>query len=341
MNGEYVQNLRYKLQKRVRRLNSTERGMFNLYLKHFWGFIEDNPVFMGILQDLGNRCPSAENVADRIVNGEALFGETELEHAVISYFLIKKCIESDDNQIVINIGYRYDHTRNFNEQLEFFRETFIEPFYEYIDEQLDDQKAILALLRRYKHKCEWFQRDDLYEMAENETQKGEKNLALHLYEYLHDQGLDFTIEPHSISGVADLVAAQNTDDPLIADTKIFNTERSKGKSYIIKGFNQVYIYTMDYNEPFGYLVIYKTCAKDLRFALSNQTQSVPFVVHNNKTIFLITIDIFPHDSTASRRGSLQSVEITEEDLITITEENDVTTVESNTGEIPRVNIEKE
>jgi hypothetical protein len=320
MNGEYVQNLRYKLQKRVRKLNSTEFGRFHISLKHFWGFLEDNPVFIGILQDLGNRCPSAENEADRIINKEPLLGDTELEHAAVSYFLIKKCIESDNDRVELNISYNYNRTGNFDQILESFKDIFLESFYEYLDEQLDDQKVILSLLRRYKHKCEWFQRDYLYNLWENNTSRGEKLLALHLYEYLHDQGLDFTIEPYSISGEADLVAAQNTDDPLIADTKIFNPDRGNGKSYITKGFNQIYVYTMDYNEPFGYLVIYKTSKKDLRFALSNQTQSIPFVIHNNKTIFIITIDIFPHNTSASGRGAIQSIEITEENLINIVDE---------------------
>ena len=77
--------------------------------------------------------------------------------------------------------------------------------------------------------------------------------------------------------------------------------------------------TLDYNEPFGYLIIYNTSGKDLRFALVNQEQSTPFVVHNSKTIFIVTIDIFPYETSASRRGPLRTVEITEEDLIRIIE----------------------
>ena len=194
---------------------------------------------------------------------------------------------------------------------------FLEPLYEYLDEQLDDQRAILALLRRYKHKCEWFQRKHLFKSWEDNTKIGEKLLALHLYEYLHDQGLDFVIEPSSVSGEVDLIAAQKSDEPLIADVKIFNPEKGKGTDYIARGFNQIYLYTLDYNEPFGYLIIYNTSGQDLRFVLANQEQSTPFVVHNNKTIFVVTIDVFPYETSASRRGRLKTVEITEEDLIRI------------------------
>jgi len=321
MNAEYIQNLRYKLQKRVRRLNSVEFEIFHPSLQQFWGFLKSYPIFIGIMEDLEHRCPQMEDEAKKIIEAnENLVADNELENAALSYFVIKKCVESNEKMIEAFTGLEYAPEKHIADSLDHFRSLFLEPFYEYIDEQLDDQRAILALLKRYKHKCEWFQKDKLFNMWKDNKGRGEKHLALHLYEYLYDQGLDFFIEPSSASGEADLVSLQQGEDPLIADTKIFNPSESKGKKYIARGFNQVYIYTLNYNEPFGYLIIYKTCEEDLRFALSHQKQSTPLVVHNNKTIFLITIDIFSHETTASKRGVLKSLEITEDDLMQITED---------------------
>ena len=70
------------------------------------------------------------------------------------------------------------------------------------------------------------------------------------------------------------------------------------------------------------MIIYKTSGRDLKFNLFNQTQSTPSVLHNHKTIFLITIDIFPHETSASKRGILKPVEITKEDLIQTIEEKE-------------------
>lgn len=322
MNGAHLQNLRYKLQKRVRRLNSAGYEVFHFSLKQFWGFLIGNPILLGVMEDLERRYPEAEVEAEKIVKeNQALLFDTEIENVSTAYFVIKKCVESEEQLIEAHIGGSYNNESNFNEMLEYFKSFFLELFYEYLDEQLDDQRSILALLRRYKHKCEWFQRDKLFGLWEGDTTKGEKLLALHLYEYLHEQGIDFSIEPGSVSGKADLIAAQNSDDPLIADAKVFNPEKSKGASYIAKGFNQVYIYTLDFNETFGYLIIFKTCKEDLKFALTNQTQSTPFIIHNNKTIFIVTIDIYPHDTSASKRGILKTVEITEKTLIEFVEEN--------------------
>ena len=106
-------------------------------------------------------------------------------------------------------------------------------------------------------------RDDLRTKFSADTKKGEKTLACDLYSYLHDQGLEFSIEPASISGRADLVSAQNGPDRLVADVKVFEPQRSKGMEYLRSGFNQVYQYIKDFNDSFGYLVVFKTCHDDL------------------------------------------------------------------------------
>jgi hypothetical protein len=43
-----------------------------------------------------------------------------------------------------------------------------------------------------------------------------------LYEFLHEQGIDFHMEPKSASGIADLVADQVGDDRVVADAKVFS-----------------------------------------------------------------------------------------------------------------------
>lgn len=323
MSGEYLQNLRFKLQKRVRRLNSIDaNNRFHFGLKQLWAFLHSNPVFFDILHELELSYPQLSGqIHKMLADKKALVFNTENEQAAASYILFGICNGSGDENLENAIGGFYTGDFKISENLDAFRSMFLEPLYDYLDEHIDDQQAILALLRRYKHKCEWFQREKLFKLWSENTQKGEKLLALDMYDFLHDQGLDFTIEPSSVSGSADLVAAQKTDDPLIADAKIFCPEKGKDVSYIAAGFNQVYIYTVDHNEPFGYLIVFKTCAEDIKFSLSNQTQSTPFVIHNNKTIFILVIDIFPHETSASMRGQLKSYEITEESLVKIIEDN--------------------
>lgn len=315
MDNEYIQNLRYKLQKRIRRVNSSEFKIFHYVLKQFWGFLLDQPLLLGIMQDLELKAAKvAENVEEIFLCHQAIVFDTEEENAAAAYLLLKKCVESESHHIEIDIAHKYSSESKHNDALEAFKDIFVEPFYEYLDENIDDSGFLLSLLRRFKHKCEWFQRDFLYSRWKSDTEKGEKLLALHLYEYLYDQGVEFSIEPASVSGEADLVSSQNTDEPLIADAKIFNPEKSKGENYIAKAFRQIYTYTLDYNESAGFLIIFKTCEEDLKLPFANQAQMTPFVQHNNKTIFFLVVDIYPYEKSASKRGILKSVELTEDAL---------------------------
>ena len=94
----------------------------------------------------------------------------------------------------------------------------------------------------------------------------------------------------------------------------------RNKSYLLKGFRQVYQYTLDYNQSYGYLIIFKICEDDLKIEVNQDNQLLPFVVHNNKTIFFLTIDIHNYDKSASQRGNLKSYVIKELDLIKAMEE---------------------
>jgi hypothetical protein len=312
-----VQNLRYKLQKRISRLNAaSDEARFKITLIQFWRFYDDQPILVGIKDALLAAYPEAASKTEKMLKErEQSFGESEEEAVALGYFVLRQL--DKPNEYIFNLGYDLSHTGKIDEALDVIRDYFLTPFYEYIDEQLDDRRAMLSLLVRYKHRSEWFHRSRLWDLSQVEW-RGEKNLALDLYSYLHDQGIDFTIEPSSITGEIDLIAGQQTSDPLLLDAKIFDGE-GRGKSYIRKGFNQIYTYTQQYNEPFGYLVVFKTVETDLCFSLKASGQ-IPYVVHNHKTIFLLTIDIHPNPKPASQRGQLKAVEITEEELVGAVEE---------------------
>lgn len=313
MDSEYIQFVRYKLQKRLKRLNTVSQQSFRGALIQTWTFLQSNEITKDILDDLERRVPLAKADAERVTGeGIGMVGETELENDAISYWVVKLCAtvpftqrNSDEHG---NLALH--HIDNTSSYLETFRQEYVEPLFDYIDEQIDDKRMTLVLLKKFKQRCEWFHRAGLFAQFKEDTGQGEKTLAANLYEYLHDQGIQFHIEPQSASGRIDLISAQTGKDRLVADAKLFNPERGQNGAYIIKGFRQVYDYTKDFNESFGYLVIFKTCEQDLSIPTQHQEGGIPFITHNNKTIFLVVIDIFDYPESASKRGKLQAYEIT-------------------------------
>lgn len=318
MDRDQLQLLRYKLQKRVRKLNSADHQVFHYLLRQLWGFLQSQHLLVGVMAHIEATMQHIKAEVEPIfTQNSAVVLDKEMEHAAACYFVLKHCVESDDDSIEINVGQCYSHESKFNDILESFRDIFLEPFYDYLDEHLDESRAVLALIQKYKKRCEWFRRKDLQNLWLEDTTRGEKSLALDLYEFLFEQGLDFYIEPSSVSGEVDLISSQVSEERLLADAKIYNPEKSKGKEYILRGFQQIYTYAVDYGEPVGYLVIFKTSEEGLSFAVSETSHHTPYLSYNNKTIFFIVIDLYEWTEPASKRGKFRTVEIAESDLITV------------------------
>ena len=245
----------------------------------------------------------------------------ELEEAAIGWHLLK-CVSGHADKILASkVGNRYGFGKEVS-GVEAFRQVFLLPFCQYVDEQLDEGRLFLYTLRHYKHACEWFNRGELYSLWKEDTAQGELRLCVDLYRYLHDNGIEFQFETKTASGRVDLLAEpvknQVGEGRVVADAKIFDPSRSKGKSYITKAFNQTHVYACDYNEPFGYVVIYNVTPQVLDFP-SGGSSLFPSASLNGKTIFFIVIDI-SDSPTASKRKAANVVTISQEDLMQAAEE---------------------
>src|SRR5450755_3697685 len=232
MDSEYIQFVRYKLQKRLKRLNTASQQSFRGALVQTWTFLQSNEITKGILDDLERRVPSAKADAERVTGeGIGMVGETELENDAICYWVVKLCAtvpftqrDSDEHR---NLALH--HLDNTSSYLETFQQEYVETLFDYIDEQIDDKRMTLVILKKFKHNCEWFHRAELFAKFREDTGQGEKVLAANLYEYLHDQGMQFQIEPESASGRIDLISAQTGRDRLVADAKLFNPDRGQDR----------------------------------------------------------------------------------------------------------------
>lgn len=296
-------------------MNSAGFEMYHSALVQFWQFVNSTPLLRQTLATLPAACPEAFESAERILEGQTLVPETEEEGAAMAYFVVKACVESEQDNPERGIGFKYARESRHDDNNRKFTELFVEPLYEALDEGLDDSRAVLSIVYRYKQKVEWFCREELFAVVEGDSRHGEKRLAAHLYEYLHDQGVSFSVEPQSASGRVDLLADQTGQGSLMADAKIYNPKKGKGTSHLARGLKQLYVYAEDHNESAAYLVVFNTSGFDLSIELENATGGTPFLRYNGKTIFFVVIDIFPHEKSASKRGRLTPKAITEEDLL--------------------------
>lgn len=320
MESKLLQNFRYKLRNRIARLESVEWFLYHNQLIQFWNFLNQHDIFKAILSKLEHEKSDMFHRVQPLLDGSQSCNSypsftTEEDQAAASYYIIQFCVNQSVGHVQsspeLQIGRRYTvGETSFEYYFMAFHKVFVYSLYEYIDDKLDSQDMLLYLLIRYKHKCEWFSKDELFDVWTKNTTKGEKKLAFDLYEYLFDQGLEFHIEPVSESGEIDLISEQVGDERLLVDAKIFNGNSSNIKS----GFNQIYTYTLTYNQSFGSLVIFNVNEKQLSFSSESNDPKFSIFHINGKTIFLIVIDIFPRP-TASKRGTLKICNLTKKDLI--------------------------
>jgi hypothetical protein len=312
---KYIQSASRTLEIRTRQLKAAWPRVYHYSLVRYWNYLHENPIFVDVFNDLERRYAYVERDVSDIFRLQVVPSYTsDMEHVACCYFVMKECAKSPEIQIEYDLGDK--QSNGLPAQHKFFNMYYLDPLYYYLDEQLNGLKLTISSLMRYKQKCEWFERKLLFDKIDKideDTSTAEKKLKSHLYDYLHDQGARLIIEPYSHSGEIDLFYDQRGEDRIFAEVKVIKS--SAEKHVIVEGFNQLYIYLNDFNSAVGYLVIYKACEKDVSFDLKTQLQLVPFETHNNKTIFFIVIDVFPHKLPSSKRGRLKTIRITSDELV--------------------------
>jgi len=320
-----LRDLRVKVRTRHSRVSSCGGAEFLSLSKQFFSFIKDNSVLKAICAELLAKNPKSVGEAKsvRLADDGRPYGETSEEAATIGYVTWQEFASQEDPNAFWS-GYG-----DFDESVDEFRDRYIEPLFDYIDEVLDDANVVLALLNRYKQKVEWYRKAEVAALYSTDTTHGEKNLAKHMYEFLFDQGLPIYVEPVTASGRPDVVSLDDSEHPFIADVKVFDGS-GRGASYVKKGLYQVYRYCWDYNQSMGHLIVFNVSNKQLRLELPSHPDGVPRFEYNHKTIFVTVIDIHEHEGTASTRGISDTVTITAEEMVREVEReaNESTEVES-------------
>lgn len=317
-----LRDLRYRFQQRRDTILKSDFHSVKANIHYLFSFINGNPLLKCISDELA----SHENL---ISTPESWLGaggarnrgsiptfDSDVLFACFCQSMLKLLLQTSDGGLgIINeVSLKGD----LAEQVDDFNEKYLMPFHQHIDERIDDFNSTLYLLQKYKYACEWFERDRLYSQYKGDESRGEANLDNDLRRFLFLQGIDYPFSsPLSASGRADVIAELDTDNPLVLEIKIFDLDKGYDKAYIRKGFRQAYDYANDYNEPVGYLFVFKTCEQDLIVNLKESGMPRK-VIFGDKTIFIIQSDIFAHDKSASERKKLDPYVI-DEDYLTSSE----------------------
>jgi hypothetical protein len=308
MREDFIRDLRERLEKRVRRLNAATPEQFIDDLKRFLHFLMSTAALSEITRQLERTHPNCVSLAGAVFNKGHYPGSSYEANAATALGVLRGLVGRTFPNY-LNIG-PIEPGRDVTTKLDELKKLYLEPLCDYLDEHLGDWDFIASSLIRYKYSCEWFRRENLYQLWNENKQRGERLLTNDMYEYLYERGIEFHVEPRAVSGRPDIVS-----DTFVAEAKIFNPAEGHDVSYLKQGFRQIYQYTCDYNRAAGHLVIFNTSDRILTFALSQSGEPLQRIVFSQKTIFFLVIDIFPHAEPASRRLAPQSVHVVEKDIV--------------------------
>ena len=175
--------IRGKLDTWLSRMAEAKYPEFHYAVKQLWTFLRNNPVLRSLCDRLEQRpAPRGHGNWDSALTpmfirnfpADMLFFDNEEDHYAFCYQIVKHCVKEthahhlqDKLQIEIEFARRYHPNPPLAELpwlYNYYVNNIVRPLIIYLDEALDSNKTILAILQRYKHKCEWFQRTALHEL---------------------------------------------------------------------------------------------------------------------------------------------------------------------------------
>jgi hypothetical protein len=310
------QDLRVRLQTRRNNVANADHLVFSNELTFFLQFIKTNPFLNNLLKEIPLYPDSVDKLAKEIEKGTIRFPRSELEKVSKCKSILEWGSEEIFSRRCAIFARYFARSSNYNDCKNAFVEVYLNPFYDYLDEHIVDCDSVLYLLWKFKHRCEWFDRSRLHQLYINNTSDGENLLKQDLQKFLFDQGIDYPFsEPLSPSGRTDIVADLQSKNPLVLELKLFDSERSKDKNWVRKGFRQILQYAKDYNKSTGYLVVLNLVDTELFFKPKKETDWPPRINVGDKTLFLITINLKPIEISASKQTSIETEEIDEDFLL--------------------------
>lgn len=310
----YHRNIAEQLRIKFSRLKGAGQDTFSTETKYLLDYIEKTSILRGIVQELESLDPEInwqDWVKTHFVDRDFRFPDTETAAAKVCYGIVQDC--ATGRHAAMRYAFIVTSERNINLSLHEVTRVLFAPFIQYLLDQLSNSSSVIYLLEKYKKRTEWFNRNDLMQRILIDTRQSEAVADSNLREYLFDQGIDYPFStPSSVSGRADIVANIDKEEPLVVEIKLFDPERGYDRSYIRKGFRQIYDYTADYNQHIGYLVIFNCSEQNLIVKTKSETRMWPPRIQlDNKTFFIVIINLGEPSVSASKRKTLQPYNIDE------------------------------
>jgi hypothetical protein len=189
-----------------------------------------------------------------------------------------------------------------------FTRLLLTPLYHYLLDQLNASGTMLYALLRYKRWAEWFEADRLREVYDDH---GEDGLDRDMRRFLFESGIDYPYsEPRSPGGRADIVAGLETDDPLVLEIKVWDSNKCYREDRVRDGLRQAMDYAAKYGVDRGYIAVFNLDLAPLEFVSPSGASSWPARLESgSRTYYFIAVDIAEQLDPVSQRNKGKRVQV--------------------------------
>ncbi len=193
---------------------------------------------------------------------------------------------------------------------------FVVPIHNFLVDQVASGSAVLYTLLRFKRWVEWFQAEKLRDMYQANNKNGELVLDKSLRCFMFESGIDYPFsEPVSPGGKVDVVAGLETDDPLVLEIKVWDSNKNYKENRIRDGLRQAMDYATKYGKDKGHIVVFNLDKTPLAFVNSDaKGEWPPRIEHGGRTYYFIDVHIAERLSPISQHEKGKPVRISEINL---------------------------
>jgi hypothetical protein len=197
-------------------------------------------------------------------------------------------------------------------------EMFVQPLHDFLLDNVAASGTLLYLLLRFTRWAEWFESVQLRTLYEED---GEDGLDISLRQFLFESGIDYPYsQPASPGGEADIVAQLETDDPLVLEVKVWDSNKGYRDNRIRDGIRQVMDYAIKYGKDRGYVIVFNLDAIPLVFVGQSPGEWPARIELGDRTYFFIAVHIGGQKAPVSQRDKGKLVAVHEVRLADLLQE---------------------
>jgi hypothetical protein len=193
-----IRDLRTKLQEWRDRFYNAHRANLDNELESFLRRIKKEPPISSILIELDSEArtlnPNAFEQCHNWLDEKEIAEiftynrfDDDKERAIYHYSFLEVLYKSNkrivDPSTALQLGK--------GEQAYVFVQKYVDPLVHYIYDKLDKGSSVLYLLEKYKKRCEWFSKKELWQLYDTSDRHREDILDQDLRQFLFEQCIDY------------------------------------------------------------------------------------------------------------------------------------------------------